>query len=85
MAQMDATGSEQRGGVAPPPAPADETQDGAAGAAYSLTTCRKAVPRLSTTRGGAGVAAGATPKKSYRPSGSARPRPAGKKPDSGPR
>ncbi len=85
MAQIGITGSEQRGGVAPPPAPADETQDGAAGAAYTLRTCRKPVPHLRTTRGGAGSAAGATPKKSYRPSGSARPRPAGKKPDSEPR
>jgi hypothetical protein len=83
MSQIGATGSEQRGGVAPPPAHADETENGAAGAAHTLTTCRKPVPRLQTTRGGAGSAAGSTPKKSYRPSGSARPRPAGKKPDSG--
>ena len=84
MAQIGTTRSGQRGGVAPPPAPADETQDGAAGAAYTLNTCRKPAVRLRTTRGGAGAAAGSTPKKSYRPSGSARPRPAGKKPDSGP-
>jgi hypothetical protein len=38
---------------------------------------------LRTTRGGAGSTAGATPKKSYRPSTSSRPRPAGKKPDHG--
>jgi hypothetical protein len=41
------------------------------------------VPHLRTTRGGAGSTAGATPKKAYRPSASSRPRPAGKKPDSG--
>jgi hypothetical protein len=39
-------------------------------------------PHLRTTRGGAGSTAGATPKKTYRPS--SRPRPAGKKPDHGP-
>jgi hypothetical protein len=38
---------------------------------------------LRTTRGGAGSTAGATPKKSYRPSATLRPRPAGKKPDHG--
>jgi hypothetical protein len=43
----------------------------------------KPAPHLRTTRGGAGSTAGATPKKSYRPSASSRPRPAGKKQDSG--
>lgn len=83
MAQIGATGSEQRGGVAPPPPRTDETQDGASGAGSTLKTCRTPVPHLRTTRGGAGAAAGATPKKAHRPSGSSRPRPAGKKPDSG--
>ena len=39
-------------------------------------------PHVHTTKGGAGSTAGATPKKSYRPS-SSRPRRAGKKPDHG--
>jgi hypothetical protein len=39
----------------------------------------KPAPHVRTTRGGAGSTAGATPKKSYRPSASSRPRPAGKK------
>jgi hypothetical protein len=38
-------------------------------------------PHLRTTKGGAGATAGATPKKTYRPSGSSRSRPAGKKAD----
>lgn len=84
MARIDTTGSDQRGGVAPP-APTDETQGAAAGAADTLTTCSKPAPRLRRTKGGAGFAAGSTPKKSYRPATSSRPRPAGKKPDSGPR
>jgi hypothetical protein len=42
-------------------------------------------PRLGSTKGGAGATAGATPKKAYRPSRSSKARPAGKKPDSGPR
>jgi hypothetical protein len=46
---------------------------------------RQPLRDVRTTRGGAGSAAGATPKKAYRPSASARPRPAGKKPDSHPR
>ncbi len=41
-------------------------------------------PRLRSTKGGVGAAAGTTPKKSGRPSRSARPRAAGKKPDHGP-
>jgi hypothetical protein len=40
-------------------------------------------PHLRSTRGGSGSAAGSTPKKAYRPSASKRPRPAGKKADSG--
>jgi hypothetical protein len=36
-------------------------------------------PRLRSTRGGAGAAAGATPKKASRPRSVARPRRAGKK------
>jgi hypothetical protein len=43
----------------------------------------KPAPHVRTTRGGAGSAAGATPKKAYRPSASSKSRPAGKKPDSG--
>jgi hypothetical protein len=37
----------------------------------------------TSTRGGSGASAGSTPKKSYRPSASSRPRPAGKKPSGG--
>lgn len=38
---------------------------------------------VRSTRGGCGSAAGATPKKAYRPCAWSRPRPAGKKPHAG--
>ncbi len=54
-----------------------------AGSGQVLRGWNKAVPHLRSTRGGAGSTAGATPKKSYRPSASSKARPAGKKPDGG--
>ena len=61
----------------------DATRDAkpATGTEQAPRGWERPVPRLRTTRGGAGSTAGATPKKAYRPSASSRPRPAGKKPD----
>jgi len=63
----------------------DATRDATpeAGGEQVLRDWNKPVPHLRTTRGGAGSTAGATPKKSYRPSASSKARPAGKKPDGG--
>lgn len=55
----------------------------AAGGARAVKPGERPAPHVRSTRGGCGSAAGATPKKAYRPSASSRPRPAGKKPHAG--
>jgi hypothetical protein len=66
----------------PPPVPGRE-QAGPTERSASLRW--KASPRVRSTRGGSGAAAGSTPKKEHRPGVAGRHRPAGKKPDAGPR
>jgi hypothetical protein len=61
----------------------DATRDAETGNEQALKGWGRSASHVRTTRGGAGSTAGATPKKTYRPSASSRPRPAGKKPDSG--
>ena len=80
------TGTQSRPEDVPPPAgqSSGAAQPPAVGA-ESHAAADRAAPHLRSTRGGSGHAAGATPKKAHRPSASSRPRPAGKKPDSGPR
>ena len=53
------------------------------GEARAVRPAERPAAPVRSTRGGCGWAAGATPKKAYRPSASSRPRPAGKKPRSG--
>jgi hypothetical protein len=76
------TRGERPAAEAPPPALEQRDPAGTVTAAQAGTIWTRPAPHLHTTRGGAGSTAGATPKKSYRPSAS-RPRPAGKKPEHG--
>lgn len=78
MAAFDTAGA---GGEETPP-PARHETSGTDEARTDKPAGRPPSYRRST-RGGSGSAAGATPKKSYRPTASSRPRPAGKKPDTG--
>jgi hypothetical protein len=63
----------------------DATRDAVpeTGNEQALRGWNKPVPHLRSTRGGAGSTAGATPRRSYRPSASSKARPAGKKQDTG--
>jgi len=80
METFETARSDSDGGP-PPPVPADAS---AGAQRHTLRTWVTPSPHLLSTRGGAGSAAGSTPKKAYRPPTSKRPRPAGKKPDAGP-
>ncbi len=66
-----------------PPA-SDAASEDTPEAANGEDVAGKPKPRLRTTKGGAGAAAGATPKKTPRPSSRPRRPKAGKKPDKGP-
>ena len=80
METIETARSDGDGGPPPPPVPADIAAEAQGGASRPWAT---SPPHLRSTRGGAGSAAGATPKKAYRPPTSKRPRPAGKRPDAG--
>jgi hypothetical protein len=79
MESFETVRSNDDGGP-PPPVAAD---DPAGQQGQVLKPWTKPSPHLRSTRGGAGSAAGSTPKKAYRPRKSKHPRPAGKKPDAG--
>jgi hypothetical protein len=84
MESFDTARGGPAGETAPPPSPADDRQS-TANATPQPDRGKRSGAHLRTTKGGSGTAAGATPKKASRPSGSQRRRPAGKKPDPGPR
>ena len=65
-----------------PPRAQTGAQDGTGSTPEADRVWRPASTRRDSTRGGAGAAAGSTPKKAHRPSAASKHRPAGKKPDS---
>jgi hypothetical protein len=82
MESFDTAGDASVRGESPPGA---QTDDAPAADGGAQPAAARPSPQRRSTKGGVGKVAGATPKKAYRPSTSSRPRPAGKKPDPGPR